>query len=192
MIFLCAHALLFCLLLSPESGLVRCPVKRVTNLAGKPKGDHSLSLQCYEGKQLTPISNISLKPLWTNLYWLKPNSCTDCITGGHCCKGSISYTDAVQRKLNQSTYKNTVLSESQETMNEWDPKVARRQNSGTWGLPKGSNSHGNGRFIVLARSPISNYMGCEYHPPTMGKQEGIRFYSSFNKSRLASISGLDK
>ena len=193
MIFLCAHALLFCLLPCQESGLVQCPVKRVTYLDGKPEGNHSMSLQFYEGKQQLPIINISLKPLWTNLNWLKPNSCTECITDGHCCNGSMSYTDAVRRKLNQSTDKTTILSKSQENMNEWDPKVAWRQNNGTWGLPKGSNSYGNGRFVVLDRTQKGNYpMMFECHPLILGKQEGTRFYSSSNRSRLGNFPGLDK
>jgi len=193
MIFLCAHALLFCLLLCQELGLVRCPIKRVTYLDGKLEGNHSMSLQCYEGKQLSLKINISLKPLWTNLNWLKPNLCTDCITDRLCCNGSMSYADAVRRKLNQSTNKTTVLSESQEYINEWDPKVVWRQNNGTWGLPKGSNSYGNGRFIVLDRTQRDNYpLMFECHPLILGKQEGTRFYSSSSESRLEHFSGLDK
>ncbi len=162
-------------------------------LDGKPEGNHSMSLQCYEGKQHLPRINISLKPLWTNLNWLKPNSCTECITDGHCCNGSMSYTDAVRRKLNQSTDKTTIISKTDEYMNEWDPKVAWRQNNGTWGLPKGSNSYGNGRFVVLDRTQRGNYpLMFECHPLTLGKQEGTRFYSSSNGSRLGNFPGLDK
>jgi len=193
MIFLCAHALLFCLLFCQESRLVQCLVKRMTYLDGKPERDHSMSLQCYEGKQLIPRSNISLKSLWTNLNWLKPNSCTERIADEHCCNGFISYTDAVRRRLNQSTNKITILSIAQDNMNEWDPKVVWRQDNGTWGLPKESNFYGNGRFIVLDRTQkdILSLM-VECCPLIMGKQEGTRFYSSSNKSRLGTYPGLDK
>lgn len=34
-------------------------------------------------------------------------------------------------------------------MNEWDPKTNWRQDIGTWGSPKGSNSYGDGRSIIL-------------------------------------------
>jgi hypothetical protein len=105
----------------------------------------------------------------------------------------MSYTDAVRRKLNQSTDKTTIISKTDEYMNEWDPKVAWRQNNGTWGLPKGSNSYGNGRFVVLDRTQRGNYpLMFECHPLTQGKQEGTRFYSSSNGSRLGNFPGLNK
>ena len=186
----------FCLLPSQESELVRRSVKGVTNLDGKPEGDKSMSLKCCEGKQLYPRSNITLNPLWTNLDWLKPNSCTEGITDGHCCYGSMSYTDLDRRRLDQSTDKTTVLSKAQNHANEWDPKADRRQNTGTWGLPKGSNSYGNGRFVVPTRIQTNGNKQIPvifgFHPLTRSKWEGTRFYSSSSESRLGIYPGLDK
>lgn len=61
---------------------------------------------------------------------------------------------------------------------------------GTLGLPKGSNSYGNGRFIVPVRgSGIFGRLG--YAPLTVGIREGSRSYSSSSESRL-DYSGLRK
>lgn len=191
MIFLCAVALLLCLSLSQGLELSQRSVKSVTYLDGKPEGDHSMSQKYCEGKQLFPRSSISLTSLWTNLYWLKPNSSAECITDRLDCNGSIYHTENVRRKQIQSEYDITIV-ENYEYLNEWDPKVNWQHNIGTTGLPKGSNSYGNGRFVVLDRISRGNNLmkfGCP--PLILGKQEGSRLYSSLNGSHL-DFPGLQK
>lgn len=135
--------------------------------------------------------SISLKFLWTNLYWLKSNSCAECITGRLDCNGSTYHTDEARRRLNQSDYDITTILKDRYT-NEWNPKEIWRQNSGTTGLPKESNLYGNGRFIVLDRKLEGSLLMTEYPPLILGKQEGTRFYSSSSGSRLGNFPGLDK
>jgi len=190
MIFLCAVVLFSCLSPSQGSELSPDSVKSVTYLDGKPEGDQSMSQKYCEDKQLSLRSSISLNSLWTNLHWLKPNSCAECITDRHNCNGSMYHTDAIRRKSNQGDFGTTIM-DNYDQSNEWDPKVNWRQGNGTTGLPKGSNSYGNGRFVVLDRVNRNNFLKLGCPPLTLGKQEGTRLYSSSHGSHL-DFSGLRK
>jgi hypothetical protein len=91
----------------------------------------------------------------------------------------LYYTGKDGRILNPSDY-NTTTTDNCGIWNEWDSKVKWRLINGTSGLPKGSNSYGNGQFILLDYS-----MKFGRYPSLMlRKQEGIRFHSSSTESHL--------
>ena len=73
---------------------------------------------------------------------------------------------------------------------EWDPKVKWRQKNGTMGSPKGSNSYGDGRIVVLEQ----NHNG-GFRKETLiryQKQEGSRLYSTKRGESSLEYTGLQE
>jgi len=80
MIFLCDSVLISRLFPTQERGLVRGPVKEMTNLNPKGGGDKSMSLNYHELKPLKTRCDRNLDLTRLNLDWLKPNSSVECIS----------------------------------------------------------------------------------------------------------------